>query len=244
VKHVSSSKGKHDGAAKPSYRRGKPPTLSRSAAKTAGRPRGDVSFRALAESITDLFFALDKNLTYTYLNATCEILTGMPARRAVGRSFEEILPPSAERDAAVALLREVLRTREPTTTFSELALRDRRLTLEMHVYPSPTGLSVYARDITERMRIERMLDDSVDQMASILSSISDGFFAVDERWIVRYFNTAAGKLLGVKPESIVGKHLIQEAFPEARGSIFEENYAKAISERKPVAFEAYFGIAP
>ncbi len=204
MKHVSSSKGKHDGAAKPSYRRGKPPTLSRSAAKTAGRPRGDVSFRALAESITDLFFALDKNLTYTYLNATCEILTGMPARRAVGRSFEEILPPSAERDAAVALLREVLRTREPTTTFSELALRDRRLTLEMHVYPSPTGLSVYARDITERREAEermRLLEtgfENVSDSIVIMKAVEP-----DSPRIV-YANPAFYRMFGYVPSEAAG----------------------------------------
>ena len=38
--------------------------------------------------------------------------------------------------------------------------------------------------------------------------------------------------------------MLFDAFPEARGSIFEEKYRFAIKEKQSLTFETYFGIAP
>lgn len=81
------------------------------------------------------------------------------------------------------------------------------------------------------------------QLAQILDSISDAFFALDDNLVVAYFNKAAEKLLGRKAEDVVGHNLF-EAFPEAKGSIFEEMYTKAVREKIPLTFETYFSVKP
>jgi len=109
--------------------------------------------------------------------------------------------------------------------------------------PKPSEIE---RAITIAMaRFADMLElrKSKQQVASILESISDGFFALDNDLVVTYFNQAAERLLSRTSEEVLGHPLFQ-AFPEGRGSIFEEKYIWALKEKSPTSFEVYFGIRP
>jgi len=80
-------------------------------------------------------------------------------------------------------------------------------------------------------------------LTDILESISDGFFAMDHNLVLTYFNRAAEELLGNRRRDVLGRHLL-DAFPEARGSIFEANYTQALKEQKPLSFETHFETPP
>lgn len=77
------------------------------------------------------------------------------------------------------------------------------------------------------------------KLLSVLNSISDGLFVLDNQLVVTFFNKSAEKLLARRSEDIVGRRLF-DAFPEARGSIFESQYTLAVREKKAVSFETYF----
>ncbi len=77
----------------------------------------------------------------------------------------------------------------------------------------------------------------------LLESISDGLIALDSDLVTVYFNRAAERVLGKKREEVEGRPLF-EAFPEAKGSVFEENYKKAVRERAYLVFQTYFDTAP
>jgi len=55
-------------------------------------------YQELAESISDVFFAMDKNLRYIYWNKASEILTGIPAEKAVGKTLMEVFPDNEARE--------------------------------------------------------------------------------------------------------------------------------------------------
>ena len=95
----------------------------------------------------------------------------------------------------------------------------------------------------EQKRLEEESQKSNEMIRDILQSISDGFMVLDNDLVVMYFNRAAEDLLGRKKEEVIGRNLF-DAFPEARGSIFEEKYTWVAKEKKPVSFETYFGIEP
>ena len=96
-----------------------------------------------------------------------------------------------------------------------------------------------ARDITERKRAEEALRNSNKRTTDILESISDGFFSCDQEMVVTYFNSAAARILGRDGAEVLGRKLF-DAFPEARGSIFEEKYSEALREGRFISFETYF----
>ena len=71
-------------------------------------------FRELADSISDVFFAMGRDLKYTYWNKASEDLTGVSAENAVGRSLHELFP-EAEGTNADKVYLEALRTQQPQT---------------------------------------------------------------------------------------------------------------------------------
>ncbi len=82
-----------------------------------------------------------------------------------------------------------------------------------------------------------------ERLTNILNSISDGFFSLNEQMVITFYNQAAERLLGLPRSKALGRHF-HDAFPEARGSVFDRNYQASLADRKPMTFEAYFGQEP
>jgi PAS domain S-box-containing protein len=113
----------------------------------------EARYRALADSITDIFFAMDKDLRYTYWNKASEQLTGIAAEDALGKSLYDLFPDEAGARPAGEYLK-VLQTQQPWSFVNEYRIGGKDLVFEISAYPSKQGLSVFIKDITERKRAE------------------------------------------------------------------------------------------
>ncbi len=71
-------------------------------------------------------------------------------------------------------------------------------------------------------------------LSLVLERITDGFFALDANWRIAYMNAEARKLLEA-PSEILGRFWL-DAFPKARGRLFEREYHRAMSAQMPVQF--------
>lgn len=78
-------------------------------------------------------------------------------------------------------------------------------------------------------------------LALVLERITDGFFALDADWRIAYMNAEARRLLHVE-EDPIGRVWL-EAFPKARGRLFEREYSRAMREQTPVQFVEYSATA-
>jgi PAS domain S-box-containing protein len=112
------------------------------------------------------------------------------------------------------------------------------------------GVQIISQDITDLKKDQELLRQSEEKLKAaynenqtILDSISDAFFTLTNHMVVTRFNKEAELALGKNKEDVIGRRLF-DAFPEARGSIFEEKYSFAIKEKQSLTFETYFGIAP
>jgi PAS domain S-box-containing protein len=74
----------------------------------------------------------------------------------------------------------------------------------------------------------------------ITEILTNGFFTVDRKWTVQYWNKAAERLLGVPAKDIVGKNL-WEKFAGIIPLNFYVVYYKAFLQDAPVHFEEYWG---
>jgi PAS domain S-box-containing protein len=75
---------------------------------------------------------------------------------------------------------------------------------------------------------------------SVTETIINGFFTVDRKWTVKYWNKAAEKLLKVQASDIIGKNLWEE-FANVIPLDFYAVYHKAFLQDIPVHFEEYWG---
>jgi PAS domain S-box-containing protein len=74
---------------------------------------------------------------------------------------------------------------------------------------------------------------------SVLDSISDAFFSLNEDWEFSYVNRQTELTLDRQASELLGKSL-WEVYPGTVGSEFERMYRKAAQERIPVTFKSYY----
>ena len=128
----------------------------------------ETKYKRLAESIGEVFYALDKDLRYTYWNNASERLTGISAEDAIGKSLFELFP-ELKGSRTVKLYREVLKTQRPKRFVNKYRANGKNLIFEINAYYSKFGISIIAKDITERRRAE----EEIHLLQSITQAINE-----------------------------------------------------------------------
>jgi len=122
--------------------------------------------RGLAESISDVFFAFDKDLKYIYWNKASEELTGVSSKDALGKHLYEVFPKDEQTERAEKAYLQALKTGQPRYFENEYRLGEKHYFFEISLYPSDEGLAVLAKDITERKKMDEQLIVT-DRLASV-----------------------------------------------------------------------------
>ena len=82
------------------------------------------------------------------------------------------------------------------------------------------------------------MSDSL-QLESILDSISGGFFALNNEYIIIYWNKAAEQGTGLRAEEVMGRNVF-EVFPNAAGVALGEKYRLAMDTKTFQSFETAY----
>jgi two-component system, NtrC family, sensor kinase len=77
------------------------------------------------------------------------------------------------------------------------------------------------------------------KLARLLASITDAFFTLDHSWRFTYLNPQVEKALFKTRNELLGR-CIWDVFPETVGSVFEQEYRRAIAQQTPVHFEEFY----
>jgi PAS domain S-box-containing protein len=94
----------------------------------------------------------------------------------------------------------------------------------------------------ERTQAEEQLTLSRQRLFNTLENINEGFFTLDGAWRFTFVNAEAAKIWGKGRAELLGRTLWDVA-PDAVGTIFEEQYRKAVREQAPVRFESISPLA-
>ena len=113
----------------------------------------------ILESITDAFFAVDRAWRFTYVNREAERLLRRPRAELLGRNLWTEFPEAvgAHFQEEYERARGEQRTIQFETHFAALDTW-----FDVRAYPTPEGLSVYFRDVTQRKRDEARLHDLLE----------------------------------------------------------------------------------
>lgn len=161
-------------------------------------------YRLTVESISDAFFTLDQDFRFTYLNdKAAEFMGGTPTELAGEVIWKEC---SIGYNSPFAVQYRHAAESGQTLHFEEyFSTKDRWL--DVHVYPSPEGLTVYFADITERRREQEQLQ----LLSTAVSRLNDMVMiteadSLDEPGPKTVFvNEAFEKLTGYSAQEIIGR---------------------------------------
>ncbi|MEG4799691.1 ATP-binding protein [Microcoleus sp. ARI1-B5] len=152
------------------------------------RQEATVRERTLLGRVTDAFMAMDLDFRFTYANEAAQRVSRTPLEALLGKTMWESFPGTVGAQFEFQYRRSL--SEQIAVDFEEYyAPLD--LWVEIHVYPSPTGLSLFFRDINDRKRAELN--------AEFLANISQdlvGAMGVDEivqtvgEQLNRYLNTS------------------------------------------------------
>ncbi|MBX0296405.1 PAS domain S-box protein [Haloarcula nitratireducens] len=107
------------------------------------------------DRITDGFIALDEEWRFTHVNEAAEELIEREEAAVLGESVWEAFP-QAETGVVWEKAHEAMETQEPVSF--DWYNESLEAWVEIHAYPSETGMSIYVRDVTERVESERELE--------------------------------------------------------------------------------------
>jgi PAS domain S-box-containing protein len=174
--------------------------------------------RSLLEDIGEAFLALDWEYRCVYANAAALRLADKSREEMLGRTPIEIWPAFADTHMAQAH-REAMEL--GTSAIVEYSAVGSDAWLEERVYPTSTGVSIYARDITARKQTDGALERSEASHRALLAAMSEGFALheivrdddgtpVDSRFLEA--NPAFERLTGLRRDAVVGRS-VKEILP-------------------------------
>ncbi len=162
------------------------------------------------ERITDSFVSFDQNWNFTYVNKKAgEIFNRRPAD-LVGKNIWTEFPDAKQRPSYKALL-QAMETQQ--YTYLETHHPEQDLWFENYIYPSPDGVSVFFRNISEKKRAEQQLKTSEEKTRLIMNSALDAIISIDEAGLITFWNPQAEQTFGWSAEEITGKSLTDTIIP-------------------------------
>jgi PAS domain S-box-containing protein len=194
--------------------------------EAAERQAAEHRSRAILESMSEGFVALDADWRITYANGAFEVVTRRGREDLAGSCFWELFPELRKGPGNAALRRSALeRTRERMEVFDQREAR----WFEINSFPMASpgtgdadGLALYFRDETDRRRAE----EGIRRLAAVAEQSSDfiGIFTPDAGGI--YLNPAGRRMAGLSFDTNIAAWRMLDFFPrEDRGFVLDHMMA-------------------
>jgi PAS domain S-box-containing protein len=198
---------------------------------------------AIVANADSAIFGMTLGGTITSWNRAAERMFGYSAEEAVGRPISMIIPPDRLHEGNEILGR--LGRGETVKHFeTERVARDgRRIPVSLTVSPIRDasgrliGISKIVRDISDRLRTERELQEREGRFRLMLEGISDAFSAVDREWRFTYVNDHFTRLIGRERDALLGR-VCWPLLPGGQQSSLYPAAHDAMRNQRPTRVEA------
>jgi len=175
---------------------------------------------AIFEASQDAIFIKDRARRYTHVNPATEPYLGFSPSELVGRTYDELF--GEEAGAAVRQADTRVLAGEPIE--EEITIPGVGIPTTFHVSKAPlrddsgdvVGLCGIARDVTERVRAEKALQQERDTARRYLATAEVMLLALDEKGQIILLNRKGYSILGYDEGELLGNDWFDTCFP-ARG---------------------------
>ncbi|HYF29616.1 MAG TPA: PAS domain S-box protein [Chitinophagaceae bacterium] len=157
-------------------------------------------YRSVMERITDGFIALDSNWRYVYINEKIGQMIRRDPQSLIGKVVWEEFPDAVGSDTYKAFATAMAEQRymHNVDYYAPLDLWQ-----ENHIYPSPDGISVFIRDITEKKRAELALQAARDRLYFHIDNSPLGFIEWDQDLNIKSLSKRAEEIFGWTEQEIL-----------------------------------------
>ena len=165
----------------------------------------------ILESITDGFLAFDSKWRFTYLNHQGSRTLGRSCEDLLGKNLWEEFPELADTSFGQLYQRAA-------ALGTPLELEDYYPPFDawfaVRAYPSPTGLSLYFRNINVRKQAEAKVRESEACFRLLAENSTDIISRHTVNGILLYISPACYTVLGYQPEELVGRSSHELVHPD------------------------------
>jgi len=156
----------------------------------------------ILESISDTFISFDQDWNIVYVNQKAADILGTTPEELIGKNAWSVYPQ--EKNAAGYLnLLKAKETRQPV--HAEYYAPQLNRWLEVRIYPTTEGVSVFSNDITERKQAEETLNYRKALLEAQNEAIPDAIIIVDTKGKILSHNRRFADLWGI-PDEIIQNH--------------------------------------
>ncbi len=128
------------------------------------------NYKTTLERVSDAFVSLDKDWRYTYMNKKAGDIFQRDPQQMIGKNIWAEFPEGINQPFYKAYL-EAMKYQK--YIFVEEHYKPYDLWFENHIYPSPDGLTIYFRDITERKKAEEEIKKTTGQLRQLTSRLQN-----------------------------------------------------------------------
>jgi PAS domain S-box-containing protein len=180
--------------------------------------RTEYKYQDLIDNASDLIFTLDEVGNIASLNRRFSGLTDYTREAWLSRHLLDLVAPE-DREATEMNFRAVVQGK-PRYFEMHIATADgQSICLSVTLNPiflrgAVAGCVGFARDVTQRKKLEQEITDLKNFNESIIESIGSGLITIDLNERITSFNQSAADMLGYRALEVIGKSLHDILSPE------------------------------
>ncbi len=175
----------------------------------------ELYLRSIIDSITEAVFLINLDGLILTANQTIGRTLGMEAANLVGKCIYDYLPPEvSERRKGWA--KKVAKTGAPLETSDEHMGRE----LLHSIYPvfNSQGIvdqvAVYASDVTERVKMEKTIEEGERRYRTIVETANEGIWSIDQYFRITFVNEKMAQMMAYSVDEMIGMPLSSMIFDE------------------------------
>lgn len=213
---------------------GRPTRLVGIGIDVTDRVHAEQERQQMVERILDAVVTISANWRILQANARAGLLLGRQPEALIGQDVWTVFPESLG-----FRFREVyercMATQKPEV-FEEY-FSSAKVWYESHIYPSPEGLSVYFRDITERKQGVQSLRDAKEQAENLINGANVMVVGLNAQGHITIFNKMAQELTGYALADLAGRNWFEILVPRERYPQAHAEFERLSTGAWPQQFE-------
>jgi PAS domain S-box-containing protein len=185
-------------------------------------------YRTILKDIEEIYYELDPKGNLLFFNESMSRIFGYSSEELMGMNNRQYMSQETAKEV-YRVCTEVYRSGVPARAFDWEVIRkdgekrhmETSISLLRDSHGKPIGFRGVARDVTERRLARKAIEESEKKYRTILQSIEDGYYEVDLRGNMVFFNESMCKILGYSDQELKGMNNRQYMSEETSKQVFQ-----------------------